>query len=326
MADRRRRGQRDDEPRELEPSAGRVPPFDLEAEAAVLSAVTIDPTALDRVTPLLAPSMFYADSHGRIFEACVELAAAGKPVDSVQVATWLRDHDRLAQIGGMEYLMQILNSAPAVANVEAYGATVHAKWRIRQTILAAQRIVAEVLRDRCDPHAAAILRAIEALNRHAGAVDEVYERSRSASAELTKLGKHTPPIDQEHVLAAAIERLHAIGVGLDEHQWQTLRYALEVGGAKDRAVGVLPMALLELLLRLVASSPSPAPLLLASAEHLDDVKACRTAVEAVELRARRARQVAGETRAARAPQQAPPTAPRSWDRLGGLPARLRRAP
>ncbi len=121
----------------------RVPPHDLDAEAAVLSAVMVDPLAFDKVSDLLRPEHFYSEAHRRIFEAAVELSSSGKPVDVVQVATWLRDRERLAQVGGMAYLTEVLNAAPAVANVGAYGQTIHEKWRIRSLILACQRVMAQ---------------------------------------------------------------------------------------------------------------------------------------------------------------------------------------
>jgi replicative DNA helicase len=131
------------QPLESLPIESRVPPHDLDAEAAVLSAVMVDPLALDKVNELLRPEHFYSEAHRRMYEACVDLSAAGKPVDVVQVATWLRDRDRLAQVGGMVYLTELLNAAPVVANVAAYGQTIHEKWRIRQLILTCQRVVAQ---------------------------------------------------------------------------------------------------------------------------------------------------------------------------------------
>ncbi|MGH7272073.1 MAG: replicative DNA helicase [Polyangiaceae bacterium] len=121
----------------------RVPPHDLDAEAAVLSAVMLDPLALDKVNELLRPEHFYSEAHRRIHEACVELSSEGKPVDVVQVASWLRDHERIAQVGGMAYLTEVLNAAPAVANVAAYARTIHEKWRVRQLIQACQRVTAQ---------------------------------------------------------------------------------------------------------------------------------------------------------------------------------------
>jgi len=121
---------------------GRVPPHDLEAEAAVLSAAMLDPSAMDKITDL-KPEFFYSEAHRRIFEACVELKAASQPVDVLQVQSWLRDRQRLAQIGGAGYLTEILDAAPVVANVAAYGRTIHEKHRIRQVILACQRVSAQ---------------------------------------------------------------------------------------------------------------------------------------------------------------------------------------
>jgi len=128
---------------ELPSVAGRVPPHDLDAEAAVLSAVMLDSLSLDKVLEFLKPEHFYSEAHRRIFEACMELKVAGKPVDVVQVGTWLKDRERIAQVGGMGYLTEVLNAAPAIANVGAYGRTIREKARIRQLIATCQRVAAE---------------------------------------------------------------------------------------------------------------------------------------------------------------------------------------
>lgn len=122
---------------------GRVPPHDLDSEGAVLSAVMIDPSGMDRCSTVLRAEQFYSEAHRRIYEACEALRAEEKPVDVLQVATWLRDHDRLAQVGGMAYLTEVLNTAPAVANLEAYASTIAEKWQVRQLILVCQRITSQ---------------------------------------------------------------------------------------------------------------------------------------------------------------------------------------
>jgi replicative DNA helicase len=121
---------------------GRVPPHDLDAEAAVLSAVMIDGSALDKLD-FLKPDHFYAEAHRRIFEGCMELRTKGQPVDVVQVGSWLKNRERIAQVGGMGYLTEVLNAAPAVANVASYGMTIYEKWRIRQVILTCQKVAAQ---------------------------------------------------------------------------------------------------------------------------------------------------------------------------------------
>jgi replicative DNA helicase len=48
--------------------AGRVPPHDLDAEAAVLSAIMLDKAALDLVVDTLNAEHFYSEANGRIYE------------------------------------------------------------------------------------------------------------------------------------------------------------------------------------------------------------------------------------------------------------------
>ncbi len=122
---------------------GRVPPHDLDAEAAVLSALMIDPMAFDKVYEFLKPEHFYSEAHRRVYEAAVDLRTRSQPVDIIQVGTWLKDRERIQQIGGMAYLTQLLDVAPAVSNIASYGQTIREKYRVRQLILTCQRVAAE---------------------------------------------------------------------------------------------------------------------------------------------------------------------------------------
>ncbi len=122
---------------------GRVPPHDLDAEAAVLSALMIDPMAFDKVYEILKPEHFYSEAHRRVYEAAVDLRTRSQPVDIIQVGTWLKDRERIQQIGGMAYLTQLLDVAPHIGNIAAYGQTIREKYRVRQLILTCQRVAAE---------------------------------------------------------------------------------------------------------------------------------------------------------------------------------------
>jgi hypothetical protein len=122
---------------------GRVPPQDLDAEAAVLSAMLLSREAVDRVIDTLKPEHFYSDANGRIYEVAQELASAGRPVDIVMVAAVLRDRDRLAQVGGPSYLAHLADATPAVAHVEAHARLIIDKWRLRSAIATHQAIAAQ---------------------------------------------------------------------------------------------------------------------------------------------------------------------------------------
>nr|MCU0658024.1 hypothetical protein [Polyangiaceae bacterium] len=51
--------------------SGRVPPHDLDAELALLAALLLDASTLDRVQELLLADHFYAPANRRIYEACL---------------------------------------------------------------------------------------------------------------------------------------------------------------------------------------------------------------------------------------------------------------
>lgn len=109
----------------------------------MLSAVLLKRDALDQVLEILKPEHFYSEANGRIYEAAMELASISQPIDTVTVASWLRDRERLQQIGGAAYLAQIVDATPAVAHVAAHARTVREKWRLRRVIAECQRISAE---------------------------------------------------------------------------------------------------------------------------------------------------------------------------------------
>jgi len=115
---------------------GRVPPSDLDCEAAVLSACLLEASAYDQVQLILQPKHFYADANRRIFEAIVELHTTGNVVDIVSVASWLRSREKIDQIGGTPYLAQLSDATPAVAHVAHHAQVIVDKWSVRQVISA----------------------------------------------------------------------------------------------------------------------------------------------------------------------------------------------
>jgi len=122
---------------------GRVPPHDLDAEAAVLSALLNDGAALDAVADILRPEHFYSKANARIFEAVLALSAVGTRGDIVTVAGWLRAREQLARVGGAEYLARIADATPHVAHVADHARVVRERWRVRRMIAECQRIAAE---------------------------------------------------------------------------------------------------------------------------------------------------------------------------------------
>lgn len=119
---------------------GSVPPHDLAAERAVLSEILED--GVDEVVDLLKPQHFFAAEHRPVFEAALDLAEDGIPVDVRTVCTWLRDRERLHAIGGEAFVQSLVYEAPYKGNIRVYAETVRSKWLVRQVIAQSQATAA----------------------------------------------------------------------------------------------------------------------------------------------------------------------------------------
>lgn len=120
-----------------------VPPHDIDAEGAVLSACLLDPGLLDELRDALTPADFYSESNRRIWETALALVDSSRPVDAVTIASELRDRGRIEQVGGTPYIAQLLDATPSVANVHEHARTVSDLARRRRVISTTKRISLE---------------------------------------------------------------------------------------------------------------------------------------------------------------------------------------
>ena len=124
--------------------APQVAPNDLDAEAAVLSAILISPLRYDDIASLLRPDMFYSGPNKLIFEVIVQFREAGTAIDAVTIASALKSADKLAAVGGTTYIFQIIDATPAVANISEHALIVREKWRLRQASDRARTLIATI--------------------------------------------------------------------------------------------------------------------------------------------------------------------------------------
>lgn len=122
---------------EEEPSAP-TPPHDLDAEAAVIAGVLLDPGLVTTFDYLL-PEHFWSGAHQRIYQSILELRSEGEKVDHLTVASRLKARQRLAEVGGIAYLTSIVDAVPVLRNVDAYAAVVFERWRLRRIIEMSER-------------------------------------------------------------------------------------------------------------------------------------------------------------------------------------------
>lgn len=124
----------------------RMSPHSIEAERDILAAVFADPAVFDDVRALIGPDDFYADRHQRVFRAMGDLADDHKPIDAGLVYERLRRSGELADVGGKEYLAELIQGAATGA------AAVHHAQIVRDYSLSRGLIHAanEILRDAYD--------------------------------------------------------------------------------------------------------------------------------------------------------------------------------
>ncbi|HLW01148.1 MAG TPA: DnaB-like helicase N-terminal domain-containing protein, partial [Ktedonobacterales bacterium] len=94
-------------------------PNALDAEAAVLGCILIDPDAL-RPARILKPADFYREAHATLFATMRQLEDDGLAVDVVTVTTRLERTGQLERAGGSGYVMSLVNAVPTSMNAHYY--------------------------------------------------------------------------------------------------------------------------------------------------------------------------------------------------------------
>ena len=64
-------------------AADKLPPFDVEAEEAVIASVLVDEDAIARVENIVQPEHFFRDQNRWAFEACLALWSRGEAINQV---------------------------------------------------------------------------------------------------------------------------------------------------------------------------------------------------------------------------------------------------
>jgi replicative DNA helicase len=113
---------------------GRLPPYNLEAEQAVLGSMLIDRDAIARALEILGPSDFYREPHAIIFATIAELFEKSLPVDIVTVVDALKDKGKLEMVGGTSYIALLAQVVPTASNVSYYAKIVEEKAILRRLI------------------------------------------------------------------------------------------------------------------------------------------------------------------------------------------------
>lgn len=87
--------------------------------------------AITTVSEILKPEHFYRPVHADIFQAIMDLASQGEPVDAVTVNRELEKRGQIKRVGGAPYLLTLSQTPPSAINASSYATTVYDRWRQR---------------------------------------------------------------------------------------------------------------------------------------------------------------------------------------------------
>ncbi len=115
-------------------------PFNSEAEVSILGGLMMDMEAWDEVADKVTAGDFFVPAHKLIFEAIFDLNKKGQRADIVVVSNHLTQAGLIDRIGGMHYLVQLIEDTPSTVNIASYANIVKEKSLTRQMIKAGQKI------------------------------------------------------------------------------------------------------------------------------------------------------------------------------------------
>lgn len=115
-------------------------PNNIEAEQAVLGAMFLSKTALEKTVEILKESSFYSQKNGKIFSALKALDERKVPIDITTLTEELQAKNLINEIGGVEYLTEVLESVPNAANIDYYTKIIEDKATLRELIERATEI------------------------------------------------------------------------------------------------------------------------------------------------------------------------------------------
>ena len=129
----------------------KIPPQNIEAEAAVLGSMLIDDGGIARAIEKLSPESFYHPPHRKIFAILIKLFENNKAVDIVTLTEELTTEKSLGLAGGVSYLTELTNAVPTSANIDHYIQIVHEKFILRSLIQSATQIAQDGYEASQDP-------------------------------------------------------------------------------------------------------------------------------------------------------------------------------
>lgn len=119
----------------------KMPPQNLRAEQQTLGCQLIDPRTIDEVRDVVTPRQFYNDCHRIIQKALLKLRDSGAAIDAALIAEQLTQTGELEEIGGVGYLLELMETVPHSSHAVFYAKSIVSTARRREAIRIAQKLI-----------------------------------------------------------------------------------------------------------------------------------------------------------------------------------------
>ena len=117
-----------------------LPPYDLDAEEAVLGSLLIDSEAITEIDTIVGTEDFFSEQNQLVYNACHNLFLRDEAINQITVAQELVRHGKLDEIGGASYLSHLVSIVPTSLHVKHYAQIVFRLSTMRRLISAAGQI------------------------------------------------------------------------------------------------------------------------------------------------------------------------------------------
>lgn len=118
-------------------------PHSLEAERVLLGALLLDAERIIDIAPLLSEDDFYDPVYRLIYSRIAAQHEARNPIDVVTIADGLKDNRKLAELGGIAFLSQLVSEVPTSSHAEHHAKLIREKAIKRGLVVAGQAIAEE---------------------------------------------------------------------------------------------------------------------------------------------------------------------------------------
>lgn len=111
-----------------------LPPHSWEAEQGVVGSVLLLPAVYREIKPALEPQDFYSLAHEILWRRIREILEHQEPLDVMLLSERLRRCGEWEQVGGSEYIAEVLHSVAVPSHAKHYAIIVRQKAVLRRMI------------------------------------------------------------------------------------------------------------------------------------------------------------------------------------------------